>query len=531
MFTVLWRGGRIEAGGHVTKRAWAVAILGALIAAPETMSAGCNTIPEVRPVFEGVRGSVDRPFVRAGENDVITIDVPRPNDGLSITSVRDIDITLVVKPVNAPAPRTVFIAGDGKCERSREAPCSLERLFCDVEPDCIDAGPGGADVQLMPTPDGARVSLRVPASERVGPLTLIVTATDKRAPFELEGRRCREALIEPSSIRPDLLACIDEIVAISSGTPSPPPTPASAPTSPTLAFTQVLLLPGSNDFQRVCDNDAGDKPHCKGTSKYVSMTVESNGNLLIPMRWTNVLRPKGGPYERRQVRCSSAVEPFKSAGGRIALPGDTFLESWTTVGTAFGSPPLFVAQQLSDRPNELTLFGTTDKDDSVLRIWRRKLWNRACADSAGQACEAATAAADCAANVSCAPTAPGYYACVGGARDRLPCTRPSQCPSGQCKRGSTCVNVASGSPSSAGCTTDADCQGGEECGRGLFEFRDRAVNGAIEVPRNVTTGFAGVCDDGKDEGDLCTSALKCNSFIFGPARCVGYRAEAILFTQ
>jgi hypothetical protein len=55
------------------------------------------------------------------------------------------------------------------------------------------------------------------------------------------------------------------------------------------------------------------------------MTIESTGNLVIPMRWTNILRPKGGPYEERQVRCSSPVEPFKGGGGRLHVPSDTFL--------------------------------------------------------------------------------------------------------------------------------------------------------------------------------------------------------------
>jgi hypothetical protein len=92
------------------------------------------------------------------------------------------------------------------------------------------------------------------------------------------------------------------------------------------------------------------------------------------------------------------------------------------------------------------------------------------------------------------------------------------------------VSVPSGSSTGTSCTTDAQCKVGEECGRGLFEFRDRALNGAIEVPRSVTSGFAGVCDAGKNEGEMCSNSFKCNSFIFGPARCVGYRAEAILFT-
>src|SRR5262245_46658755 len=430
--------------------AGAIATLCASIIVPRAVIGGCNAIPEIRPSFHGLRGSVDRPFVRAGEQDVITIDVPA-SDRKAITSARDIDITLVVKSIGAAAPRTVFIAGDGKCEATRDAPCALERLFCDVEPDCLDAGPGGADVQTLPTPDGTRVSFRVPESRRVGPLTVVVTATEQRAPFELNDRSCRTVLDADAPIRPDLLACIDDIVAISaSGSPTPAPTPGLVMP---LAFTQLLLLSSANDFQQVCNDDAGDLPHCAGTSKYVSMTVESTGNLVIPMRWTKVLRPKGGPYERRQVRCSSPVEPFKGSGGRIGVPSGTFLESWTLIGTAFGSPPLFVPQRLSDRPNELTLFGTTDKEDSVLRIWRRRLWDHACTDGAAQACEPASAAADCAAPVTCATSTPAYYVCAGGARDTLPCTRPTHCPGGQCKAGSACINVNSGASTGVSCTT------------------------------------------------------------------------------
>ncbi len=531
-----------------------MAVIGVVIAWRSSARAGCNTIPEVPPTFFGVRGGVDRPFVRAGK-DMITIDVPKMEGGAVIASPRDIDVTIIIKPVGNAAPRTVVIAGDGKCERLNDAPCSLERLFCDVEPDCIDAGPGGADLQLMQTPQGARVSFRFPKSRRVGPLTLVVTGSDKHAPFELTNHRCRDAL--DLGRRPDVLACIDEIVAISPS-PSPPPvgedlrggpspqrvsrnerevpatpgTSGGAASSATpLAFTQLLALSGPNDFQSLCYDDAGDQPHCTGTAKSVTMTIESTGNLVIPMHWTNILRPKGGPYQTRQVRCSSPVEPFKGGGGRIYVPDGAFLESWTTVGTTFGSPPLFVPQRLPDRPNELTLFGTTDKDDSVLRIWRRKLWDHACTDTIGQACEPATAATDCATSTSCNATTPKYYACVGGTRDTLPCTRPSHCPGGQCMSGSKCVDVASGATTSTTCTTDADCKNTEECGRGLFEFRDRAVGGAIKVPRTVSSGFAGICDEGQKEGELCSNSIACNSFLFGTARCVGYRAEAILFEQ
>src|SRR6185295_7937101 len=97
-----------------------------------------------------------------------------------------------------------------------------------VEPDCLDAGPGGADVQILPTPVGARVSFRFPASRRVGPLTLVVTPTEQRAPFELGDLHCRDVLDPQRPLRPDLLACIDDIVAIS---PAPPGVPPATPTA------------------------------------------------------------------------------------------------------------------------------------------------------------------------------------------------------------------------------------------------------------------------------------------------------------
>jgi hypothetical protein len=511
------------------KTAGSTALLVLVLSAPARQAtAGCNTIPEVPPSFHGVRGRVDRPFVRAGERDVITIDVPRPAERSPITAVSDVDITLVIKSIGAESPRAVFIPGDGKCEPLGETPCCLERLFCGGEPDCVDPGPGGADVQLLQTPDGARVSFRFPDSERVGPLTVVVTATRQRAPGELIGATCRAALIDETPLRPDLLACIDEFVSIMPGGGGPPPTPGVSGQGATLEIAHLMALSGVNDFQMVCDDDAGDLPHCKGTSKYVEMTLESNGDLLIPMKWTNILRPKGGPYETRQVRCSSAVEPFAGGGGRIMIPSAAFLQSGTLLWTTFASPPAFEPQPMPDRPNELTLFGTTDKDDSVLRIARRKLWRTACNDPAAQACEPASAGVDCG-TASCVTVTPQYYACDAGSRVGLPCTRPLHCPGGQCKPGSTCFTIATGVSTGTACTVDSQCKAGEECGRGLFEFRDRAVNGAIEVPRTVSTGFAGVCNAGKDEGNLCASSASCNPMLFGSARCVGYRAEAILF--
>lgn len=114
------------------------------------------------------------------------------------------------------------------------------------------------------------------------------------------------------------------------------------------------------------------------------------------------------------------------------------------------------------------------------------------------------------------------FACVGGERDKAPCTRPRQCPGGECRVGSQCYTLA-GTPTFQPCTRDADCHGNTECGAGLFEFRDRVTNGIGVVPRIAGGQFEGVCEDG-----LVLDGLQC----VGPwcvqrlVRCVVFRAEA-----
>jgi hypothetical protein len=75
--------------------------------------------------------------------------------------------------------------------------------------------------------------------------------------------------------------------------------------------------------------------------------------------------------------------------------------------------------------------------------------------------------------------------------------------------------------------TDADCGFGQECGRGLFEFRDRvSVQGQGTVTRSAGFGDNGVCASGADDGDACSGPLSCS---VGFVSCVRYRAEAITY--
>src|SRR5213594_283559 len=81
----------------------------------------------------------------------------------------------------------------------------------------------------------------------------------------------------------------------------------------------------------------------------------------------------------------------------------------------------------------------------------------------------------------------------------------------------TCVG---GMRAAEPCASDGDCPDGE-CGPGLFEFRDRMVDGVgpVVIPRLAAT--QGVCEAGPDAGAMCMAAVECPGSL-----CVDYRAEA-----
>lgn len=170
------------------------------------------------------------------------------------------------------------------------------------------------------------------------------------------------------------------------------------------------------------------------------------------------------------------------------------------------------------------LFGEADEAESVLWISRRKLWGHQCAESGrkpGQACETDTEKQDCPGSACQERPSAVYFACSGGPREGLPCTRRSQCGfGGKCLPGTTCVSL-SGAPTSTACTTDAQCAVDQECGLGLFEFRDRLTDaaGPILIPKPVQPGKKAIFRGSAKSGEKCTA----NN---GPVRCVGYRAEA-----
>ncbi len=171
----------------------------------------------------------------------------------------------------------------------------------------------------------------------------------------------------------------------------------------------------------------------------------------------------------------------------------------------------------------------------MLRFLRRKQWAYACngGSNQSQACEPDSAVQDCP-GAQCVSSAQTFFVCAGGARDTRPCTRPQQCPGGACQNvsvnGSVCYTPW-GVPTGKPCKLDSDCGANNECGAGLFEYRNRLAKGVGTLHRSASSNAPGVCDSGRNVGQVCTSAAQCNAFLLGSAACVTYRAEALKYSQ
>src|SRR5439155_1539139 len=168
-------------------------------------------------------------------------------------------------------------------------------------------------------------------------------------------------------------------------------------------------------------------------------TVDTAGNLLLPMDWRGVLvNPNAVPVPRL-LRGSTPLEAFAGTGTPVRIPGAAFLASFTPEGRKL--PPIFDPQADPTDPSATTFFGSADAPASVLRIARRV----------------------------------PILLCAGGAQDGSPCATPRDCPGGTCTP--TFHACANGTHAGAPCAADAV----ELCvreGRGDLPKREGHVPGA-----------------------------------------------------
>jgi hypothetical protein len=392
--------------------------------------------------FRGARGAIDRPFVRAGDD----ITLSAPCEPTALPSAKAASVVIVPK---LPSPTPVVLSAKSV--------------------------PEGLQAKVPPMNFAGPVAIAV-TSSAVKPEQLSGLATTSCRNFQLSG----------------LFACIDELFA-NDGAPCAP----NPPIHPD--FAAVTALPSQNNFRKMCTKNTPDKapPLCGGHTTdpdSINYTLDVSGNVLLNMDWHDIIHGIArNPNSPRQLQGSVDATP-PNIGAGVSIPSERFLESFNKFGVTFAPPPTFRPGALpgvTPSPGTVTLWGTADKDESVLRIDRRKLWNLACGTDPKQqqACEQPS---DCPAGISCASTSVGYFACDDkGGRVGLPCTRKQDCAGGTCSR-PYCYNLSNGQKTSTRCVTDADCSSGEECGLGLFNLSSKLNQSGIgTIPRDKYDGIAG----------------------------------------
>lgn len=410
----------------------------------------CNLIPGTTQSFRARIGTVDRPFASPGDFVALRLSpVCDPTStGFAATANGHV-VTLVFTPPN-DGPRNVIVLA-ANCEDS-----SI------TVPACAGGVAGGGmaarccmqtDMELRELPglNGQKqFRFRFPDTDRLfsdsadsatlnddrtltGPAAIAVThlGSERLLALADPGTSCAN--------QTGLVACVDDLFTIDG---------RCTPTAKHDTFTHFTALPPANDYQALCTHPTS---VCTGLASEMHFTVDSDGNILIPMDWRGVLVGRGVPIARL-LRGQSNVSAFAGGSAPLRIPSNAFLHSYTPEGGLL--PPLFDPQADPMATDTLTLFGSADAPRGVLRLARRS---------------------------------PVGKACAGGTYADSPCARDEDCGSG------TCVETACVSGPSAGntCTADADCPE-SECGRGLFEFRTRLETGIgpVVLPRSQYTVVA-----------------------------------------
>lgn len=443
----------IMPSGRLGKLAVWVAATVTLASAARPADAGCNVIPPAVESFRGTLGSTDRPFARPGDWLRLALD-PACHGGSAgfAAAAGDHVVTIVFTPPGGP--RNVVALAEN-CGAVDTATCAAR---ADVESaTCLEVNGGGAPgLEVI---DSRTLRFRFPDSDGLfrdgdddltfsGPATIAVSAAGAPLPCGLASLPCTRV--------DGLRACVDRLRA-ENGTCN---------AQPHAVFGHFTALPPPNDYQRLC---SAPTPPCTGTVDELRFTVDAAGNLLVPMDWRGVRVDRDAVPVARLLRASIDVEAFEGRGAPIRVPDLESLGSYSPGGIKL--PPLFDPQQDPTAAGSATFFGSTDAEETVLRLAR----HRTPVDQ-----------------------------CAGGGNAGLPCAAASDCPGGVCGA-PTCVG---GAEAGAACSTDFDCPGGE-CGPGLFDFSTRLFDGAGPVLLRLGACLGGAnasascSDDGDCPGGQC----------------------------
>jgi Tol biopolymer transport system component len=461
-----------------------IVVLVALIASAHgrPASAACNAIPRTSNSFRGTLANVDRPFAIPGETVELALAfchstspgfLPRPEEQL---------VTVVFRPPNAGARNLVVVAAD--CSKVAGRICPGVASFA-----CVEDPP-----TLAESATGLRLRFRFPDTDPLfqgenddrtftGPAAIAVSAVNDPLPCALTH--------EPCAAQSGLIACVDELFAID-GTCDPNPEPV---------FPHFTALPLPNHYQALCVEPS---PPCTGAAEEVRFTVDTTGNILLPMDWRGVLAGQAVPVARL-LRGSVHVPASPPNDSPLSIPSNDFLAAFAPNGARL--PPIFEPQSQAEPRGQLTLFGTADAPVDVLRIARRS---------------------------------PTGLACRGGTRDGIPCQTTGDCEGGGCDAAPDLFDFGTRLEDEVGpiilarfgrgvcqsderpCGADADCDG-SRCVSYRLEARDPVPLDALLETDEMLAAVVPEAVDARDlnsDGDTDDEVLLLTDRRTGAARSI-----------
>ena len=454
-----------------------VLAIGLVVVRPIGAWAGCDLIPQAQPIFRGTLGTLDRPF--AGPGDFVELHV-RPtvcdqaSPGLP-ASVDDLVVTLLFEPTGGP--RRAIVLTTQSCA---DVDLGQQLAACQATPGMTAGGvscvqmnaTGPVDMDIVERDSIPRLRFRFPDTDALvggpdddrtlaGPVTIAVSPrTASALPCGLITSSC-----ESQAAALGLTACVDELFDRN----------GTCDTTPEPTFHDFTALPPPSDYQASCFTE---QPPCTATAEETRLTLDRDGNILIPVFWQGVVVRDGDQPVPRLLNATIAP-PVP-----VTIPDAVFVSSLTTEGQRL--PPIFEPQTdpATNTTDALQFFGSVDVRQTVLRIAQRR------------------------------------GVCAGGSEDGNDCNSYLDC------NGATCATACVGGTNDRlTCGDDGDCPGGGACGD-LFDaaaFASLAQDGgAVVIPRSASAaGIDGVCQ--LPEHALCSTDAQCTAS--GDA-CVLYALEA-----
>src|SRR5262245_48020448 len=472
--------GHAGARRRVARRALpGCAVVAMLLLGSREAPACCNVIPGTTQTFRASQTTVDRPYSAPGDFVTLGLDPTCYTvERAFSTNPADQVVTVVFTPPQNGPRNVVVLASSARCAGVSPRTCPGAVTTClpidQLQQPIAVAVPDPQHLRFrFPDTDGL-VRGATDALTLTGAATIAVTRATDPLPCALTRRPCAG--------QAGLLACVDALFAAD----------GTCGTTPDPVFPHFTALPFPNDYQALCTTPS---PPCTGLKQELRFTVDTAGNVLLPMDWRGILVNKDAVPVPRLLRASTQLEAIEGTGGLIRIPGPAFLASYDNA-TGRKIPPIFDPQVDPQDLGAATFFGSADTPIAVLRVARRTTALRCAGGTAAdQSCGTAS---DCPGG-SCAPR---FLACAAGSpTPGSPCTGDQDCGGGTGSCGeATC---AGGQQAGHSCQADADCPGGE-CGAGLFAFTDRLLDGMGPVVLRP-----GACVGGTNALAACTDSAGC----------------------